>query len=265
MNLTKSVTNRFFNLVNKDSYSWVDNSRNVHLQFREHLESIYPTAAACKQYGSYKLPEIIEKILSKYPVLISGGVEFHIDFEVHIADLKPLNVHFFEVDPKSIEWFRKNYSQRKDFKINHIGLSSEIESLDVYGDPQRSWSSCVDQSLVSQSNRTWQVVGNVKTTTIANYCKENNIESIGLLKLDIEGYAPRVISSCFSSGIYPKVIAFEIERGAKENVFAYMDRVYSLLSEAKRCAYQIHCVPRTDGYSSFSTDFVLIHKSELDS
>jgi hypothetical protein len=265
LTLIDSARNRVRNIVNKDRFSWLDQDRASHLRLREYLTQRYPMTGDVTQLGNYAFPNALFPILRKYPVAISGGVEFHIDFEVELTEVVPQQIHFFEVDAKSVEWFRSHYGNRSDFLINHLGLSSKAEQLDVLGDINRAWSSTVDKRLAASSNQRWDVIGKVETTTVGHYCRQQGISDIGMMKLDIEGFATRVIHSTWDDGILPKTIVFEIERGTTENIFDYSDRLFSLLKRAGDLDYVTWHVPRKDGYSSFSTDFILVLASELQS
>ena len=265
MTLIDSARNRVRNIVNKDKFSWLDKDRASHLRLRDYLTHRYPMTGELEQLGNYAFPTALFPILRKHPLAISGGVEFHIDFEVELSKIVPMQFHFFEVDARSIEWFRGKYSDRSDFLINHLGLSSKVEQLDVLGDMKCAWSSTVDQNLAASSKRHWGVIGKVQTTTVGQYCAQREISEIGMMKLDIEGFATRVIHSSWDDRIMPKVLVFEVERGATENIFDYSDRLFSLLKRAEDLEYVTWHVPRTDGYSSFSTDFILVRANALQS
>jgi hypothetical protein len=263
MNIVHSARNRVRNLVNQDRFSWLNRDRASHLRLREFLAMKYPPDADVLTLGNYTFPRRLLKTVRDNPVVISGGVEFHIDFELDLSRAVPLQCHFFEVDHASMAWFRENYGTREDFRINHLGLSSAVECLEVLGDPKRSWSSTVDKALAASSGRAWGVIGTVETTTVGRYCRQQGIAAIGLMKLDIEGYAVRVIHSTWDDGIFPSIIVFEVERGATENIFDYSERLFALLDRAKELDYVVWHVPRLDGYSSFSTDFILVKAQEL--
>lgn len=265
MKLIHSARNRVRNLVNKDRFSWLDRDRASHLRLRQYLTRRYPLDGDVTQLGNYTFPTALLPILRKHPIAISGGVEFHIDFEVELSKLLPIQIHFFEVDAKSVEWFKSNYGERSDFLINHVGLSSKEELLDVLGDANRAWSSTVDTNLAASSNLHWEVIGKVQTTTVGQYCAHRRIADIGMMKLDIEGFATRVIHSTWDDDILPMTIVFELERGAKEDIFDYSDRLFSLLKRAAELEYVIWHMPRKDGYSSFSTDFILVRADALQS
>ena len=137
MRILNSARNRVRNLVNRDSFSWTDQDRSSHLRLREFLSDRYPLRAQTVAMGNYTFPSQLLSTVEKHPVVLSGGVEFHIDFEVDLAGAVPLQCHFFEVDDQSVAWFRSRYGDRSDFRINHLGLSSRCESLPVLGDAGR--------------------------------------------------------------------------------------------------------------------------------
>ncbi len=70
-----------------------------------------------------------------------------------------------------------------------------------------------------------------------------------MLKLDIEGAAPRVLSHPLKAGIYPKRILCEFERPVGfERVFEqsrYLSEVRQVLSQMKKANYDIYKIRRS--------------------
>lgn len=257
MKYWNSIILRLRNIVIHDRFSWINRDRVLHLDLLNYLQEKYPSAEALIDIGNYALTDKILDNLNQDSIIISGGVEFHIDFEDALSDLKDPFIHFFEVDPRSFKWFKEQYSQKQKYTLHEFGLADAESEFPVYGSPNKAWSSAIDSDLIESSTLNYEVIGSSKTTTIPIFCRNHNIENIDLLKLDIEGFALRTIRACWEGNIFPKNILFEIERGDNQSSASYFDEVFSILSEAKAFGYEIIFVPRTDGYTSQASQFIL--------
>ncbi len=256
MRYWNSITLRLRNILSHDWFSWINKDRTLHLELLKHLKEKYPPSEDLIEIGNYALTKKILDSLDKDSIVISGGVEFHIDFEDALSDLKEPRMHFFEVDPRSFEWFKENYSHQDNYVLHEFGLADCESEFPVYGSPNKAWSSAIDSNLIESSTLNYEVIGSAKTTTIPIFCSNNDIKSIDLVKLDIEGFALKTIRECWKQEVFPKNILFEIERGDSQSSTFYFDEVFSILSEAKGFGYKIIFVPRNDGYTSQASQFI---------
>jgi len=256
MRYWNSIVLRLRNIIIHDRFSWINKDRALHLDLLNYLQEKFPATEQLVEIGNYALTNKILDTLNKNSIVISGGVEFHIDFEDALSDLKEPRIHFFEVDPRSFQWFKENYSNKENYKLHEVGLADCESEFPVYGSPNKAWSSAIDSNLIESSTLNYEIIGTAKTTTVPIFCKNQNIETIDLLKLDIEGFALKTIRACWEESIYPKNILFEIERGDTQSSASYFDEVFSILSEAKAFGYEMIFVPRTDGYTSQASQFI---------
>ena len=66
--------------------------------------------------ANYAIPESLLSSLMPNDLILSGGVEFHIEFEEELNKLKNLEFHFFEDDPRSMSWFKNKFKHKNNFK-----------------------------------------------------------------------------------------------------------------------------------------------------
>jgi FkbM family methyltransferase len=97
------------------------------------------------------------------------------------------NIHCFEPHPKLSNVVIEKYPR---VKMNKICLSDNIGNVDI-NIPVWSvgLSSIIDRPVFTNlKNKGQEIIKlNVNTNTIDNYCKENSIEYIDFIKIDVEG------------------------------------------------------------------------------
>jgi len=258
--LLEKLRTRFASLIVKDFFSFFFKERRKHLAFARSLIKIYPKPDDMQSLGNYEIPKTILNSLNSESLVITGGVEFHIEFEELLENITNSQFHFFEVDSRSIEWFNK-HKTRKNFHIISKGLGAQKGSLPVYGNPLMGWSSSVDPKIYNGSMLNWEKIGDTEITTIKDYCDEVGIKIIDLLKLDIEGMAREVVLSAWDDDIFPRNILLEIERGEKEKFEMYQNDIEYFLNRARELGYRIIFLERSDSFNSFTLEFFLSRAS----
>lgn len=100
----------------------------------------------------------------------------------------PLDVHAFEPSVIAFEKLRAALRDRPEMTLNNIGLGRERGEFDLFSNAPGS-------SLASLSNRRLDHFGikfaaseKIRIVTLDDYCQDNRIETIDLLKLDVEGH-----------------------------------------------------------------------------
>lgn len=257
------IKNRINNILSHDFFSWSDRERRNHLAFNRTLQKEFTKPDGLVKVGTYWLPGNFQQILLSRPYIISGGVEFHVEFESKISELLPqVRIDLFDVDNRSVEWFRTKFLNNTSLQIYHLGLSDSIGRVNVYGSPRKGWSSSVDDSHITNSRLAWEKVCEVNLVTIPKHIFDSKLspEGVGILKLDVEGMADRIIKNALGSGIFPKIILFEMERAQRMSFTTFRSRVHEILSVVEEAQYRVHFIPRDDNYTSFSSEFLLISK-----
>tara|TARA_B110001450_G_scaffold239547_1_gene247519 strand:- start:11386 stop:12186 length:801 start_codon:yes stop_codon:yes gene_type:complete len=261
LDMYKKIKTRVASFITRDTFSFMFKDRREHLNFSKTLITIYKKPQHMSILGNYELPTKVLESFNESSLIITGGVEFHIEFEEMLDDLTSAQFHFFEVDSRSISWFKEKYKEKKNFKIFEKGLGATIGSLPVYGNVSMGWSSSVDPKIYNGSMLDWQEIGETEITTIEQYCKNSNINKIDLLKLDIEGMAREVLIAAWDSNIFPLNILLEIERGESEKFSDYKKDIDTFIDRAIQHDYEIIFLERKDAFNSFTLEFFLSKKS----
>jgi FkbM family methyltransferase len=101
-----------------------------------------------------------------------------------LCRFKNAKVHAFEIAPPTYQKLIANVSSER-VKFNNFGLSNAVGSFDLNYNPNDDGSS----SLIAGGNihdGLWRKI-KVDVTTGDEYCRDNNVTSIDLLKVDVEG------------------------------------------------------------------------------
>ncbi|MGI8544955.1 MAG: FkbM family methyltransferase [Aridibacter sp.] len=101
-------------------------------------------------------------------------------------------VHAFEASRAAFEKLEIicRTAKRRNVILNHLALADEKGTikLNIYDDDYLAFNSQAVR-VIEESGKTVEPIGveEVSATTIDDYCKENKIEQIDLLKIDVEG------------------------------------------------------------------------------
>jgi FkbM family methyltransferase len=145
-------------------------------------------------------------------------------------------IHCFEPHPKLSELVSQHYP---DIKMNQLCVSNQNGTCDIFIPLQSVLiSSMIDRPIFDilrtkpGADGTIQKVKkyNVQSKTIDTYCKENNIEKIDYLKIDVEGAEMMVLEGAKEMLKTNKIIAGQFEIGStlddagikKEDIFSYL-------------------------------------------
>ena len=258
-NFFKKLNTKFVSFKNHDRFSWLFLERRRHLSFVDELNKNFPKADSMTSMGNYEIPTTLLQNLNNSSTIITGGVEFHIEFEELLDQHTSASFHFFEVDHRSIEWFKENKA-RSNFKMVEMGLGSQKGTLPVYGNQFLGFSSSVDPKIYQDSELDFTVIGQSEITTLHDYCNENNISQIDLLKLDIEGMALEVLYAAWDNQLIPISVLLEVERGEHVTLESFKEEINFFTSRAELLNYKVIFLKRNDPYNSFTVEFFLIQE-----
>jgi|TARA_B110000438_G_scaffold301128_1_gene355214 FkbM family methyltransferase len=258
--LLRKLKTRIISFLGHDIFAVLSKNKRQHLQYIKFLKLNFSKPEEMTIMGNYEVPSKVIESLDSSSTIITGGVEFHIDFEESLDKLTGASFHFFEVDARSIEWFRQN-KKKSNFKIIDKGLGSKKGTLPVYGNEFMGFSSSVDPKIYESSSLDFQKIGEAEITTVHDYCLESNISAIDILKLDIEGMALEVTHACWENNLFPKNILLEVERGEGENFSDYKSTIERFISQAQSLDYQIIFMERKDFFNSQTCEFFLTKNS----
>ena len=102
----KKLKTKIVAFLGHDFFAIIFKNRREHLSYIKELKSRYPKPNKMTALANYELPSAVLDSLNIDSIIITGGVEFHIEFEELLDTICSASFHFFEVDKRSIDWFR---------------------------------------------------------------------------------------------------------------------------------------------------------------
>lgn len=118
-------------------------------------------------------------------------------------------IHAFEVVPSTYEQLKEATRDNPNIVVNNFGLSDEAAAITLnIGEHSSAATAFKLEGMTYHDNYyTHEVVGNVKTG--ADYVREQDIERIDFLKVDVEGMDLRVIKGFGENIKLARIIQFE--------------------------------------------------------
>jgi FkbM family methyltransferase len=109
--------------------------------------------------------------------------------QIALSGKKDIQLHSFEPCKKAFkELISKKFPD--NVHCNNIGLSSKKQTLPIYGiEGRSSWNSLYQREELSKLGLgTIKKIEDISLITLEQYCKQNNIDHIDFLKIDVEGH-----------------------------------------------------------------------------
>lgn len=97
-------------------------------------------------------------------------------------------VHCFEPAKNTFKQLQDNLGNKKNVKLTKAGVGEKTTKMKLYSDSDTSIHAALFQHDLSHHNLNMKEQEEVDIITLDNYCKENSVSKVNLLKLDIEGY-----------------------------------------------------------------------------
>jgi len=110
-----------------------------------------------------------------------------------ILDRELLNVHCFEPGFTAFSVLRQKTAEEARIRMNNLGLSSERGERVLFYDRPGSPLASLTRRRLDHFGIQLEHSENVKLDTLDNYCFENKLERIHLLKVDVEGHEMEVL------------------------------------------------------------------------
>lgn len=98
----------------------------------------------------------------------------------------------FEPSHATCEMLKKNTRGIGSIEVCPLGFSDIEEELELFSDKQGSGLASLYDRRLNHQNIHFQNRETVRLSTIDRFCRENNIRSITLLKVDVEGHEYKV-------------------------------------------------------------------------
>ena len=161
-------------------------------------------------YGGFYLHP---KKINKKSIIYSLGVGEDITFDSEVMDHFKCQVFAFDPTPKSIEWVKKNVSD-KNFKFSPFGISKSSGVKKFYKPKNQLHvsGSLYDSDVVNKND-----YENLNFITLIDAMKEYDHQKINVLKMDVEGAEYEIIEHIKENNIQIDQILVEFHSLIIEN------------------------------------------------
>jgi len=105
-------------------------------------------------------------------------------------------VHAFEPFPETCVIFNENHKNHKNVILNQMALSSKVGKAILNVNTSVDTNSLLQSGkLGATSDASCKTLNQIEieTNTLDNYCKQNNIQEIDILKIDVQGFEIEVL------------------------------------------------------------------------
>jgi len=144
-------------------------------------------------------------------------------------------VYGFEPSPNALCNLMHKYRDNNKVSIVNKAVNDSTGRLTFYYHPENSTISAFDKNHISPHLPEHEIIAcEVETIRLDEYCASQNINSIDLIKIDVEG-AEYMILQSLNKDFYSKVKNLLIE--IHENID---DRVENLISYLRNCGFEIN-------------------------
>lgn len=109
------------------------------------------------------------------------------------CDLSRIRMHSFEPSVQAIEQFRNTHGDNPRIRLNTCALGSANATATLYSDRPASGLSSLTCRDLDHIGKTMSLTQSVQVRTLDDYCAENSIDHIHLLKIDVEGHEHEVL------------------------------------------------------------------------
>ena len=172
---------------------------------QQHRRGAGKLARACEQYlacynnhdyrmdrnGEFRLLELLRPFNPQ--VLFDVGANRGEWTEAAHRLLNPRSIHAFEIAPSMAAELRARFQGEPDVVVNDFGLSDVAENveIDFYLDGAHTGTTMLTSDHVHDSSP--KLRQNARVERGDDYCLRQGIESIDLLKIDVEGVEPKTL------------------------------------------------------------------------
>lgn len=184
--------------------------------------------------------------------VISGGIHDDLGFELEIHKIGG-KVYCFDPTDTSKNMFESDQSLSKIFSYFDKAIWTYDGQIKFYYDSLHNSEFVSDGSIHNIESSKFSK--SIDCLTIPTICKNNNIEKLDFLKLDIEGAAPEVLISLFENNenekFWPLQFCVELEF-PKDRYSKLFDNTYILIEklfELIKPKYKVYLVPRDNEFS----------------
>ena len=200
-----------------------------------------------KSFFNYYLDE--EKI-NKNSIVYSFGLSNSINFELDL--IKKHNIKIFCYDPTdvSVDFFKK----KKFENLIYHPYGIWIEDKKVKFHLAETGGGSIKNEFINNAIKYKEL----QCYTLKTLMRQNNHNTIDILKMDIEGIADKIIFQLIDEKIFPNQICAEFEVSEKENLNLEFLNLKKVIDEMKKEKYIPYHMPRFSNkpYDSIEVLFI---------
>ena len=150
------------------------------------------------------------------------------------------HVHCFEPGKTTYEQLQSNVGSKNNITLNNFGLGKEKGEFELFYDNPGSGLASLTQRKLDYHNIDFSKSETVKIEMIDEYCQENSIDKIDLLKIDTEGHELDVLSG--ASAMFEKkaiqIVTIEFG-GSNIDTNTYFRNFFEFFTENGMSIYRI--------------------------
>ena len=158
-----------------------------------------------KEFVNLSFDKIILNILEENPIIFDVGANEGQSISKYLKIFNKPTIHAFEPLNDQFDKLESQYNSYKNIILNNFALGDKEEMKKFYKAKKSSTSSFNKFNLNSEwiklrskQNNTSienfaEKIDDVKISTLDNYCINNKINTIDLLKIDTQGYEDKVL------------------------------------------------------------------------
>ena len=158
-------------------------------------------------YGNYYL---LKFLIPENPVVISLGIGEDTRFDEAILDKHAAKLYMFDPTPRSFRYVRSR-TNLNNAKFTELAISDFDGEIEVYIDDLETDLDTTTSVSVMPSKIAQEAL-KIECKSILTILKEEDLQNIDVLKIDIEGGGLTVIQQLLNNEIFPAQICGEFER-----------------------------------------------------
>jgi len=177
-----------------------------------------------KEMKNLSFDEIFKKIIkNEKPVIFDIGANKGQSIDRFLKVSNNAVIHSFEPNIDEFDLLKKKYNTNKNIKLNNIALgekkrkkyfnvtehSANSSFLDLKKDT--NWIKLRSSQLNIDKENYIKKKLEVDIETLDDYCNQNSIEKIDIVKIDTQGYEEQILIGCKKMIAAQKIDALEIE------------------------------------------------------
>ena len=145
--------------------------------------------------GEKSVLNLIESIAEPYIIFDVGANKGeYLNMVLNEFQNKDFVIHSFEPSKFTFDRLQKNAPVSEKIKLNNLGLGKNIGEHVLYSDKEGSGLASLTKRKLDHFNIDFSESEKIQITSLDNYCLENSINHLHLLKIDVEGHELDVLN-----------------------------------------------------------------------